>query len=190
MDFLTLSDELVDEKAAVKFFQSHGIIPEEKECSNRHQMKMHFRKYFRWKCYIKECREECGIRIGTWFQDTRLPFRTAALFIYNWGEERTSVDFYKKELKMAHCTTVDWNNYLRELTNASGGAEKKGDSRNPYNFRYVEGVFPSRRFWVSAFASEPQISFCGSTYKCLYSEHQTGLEIGERKKPTPQRNPP
>ncbi|CEF59892.1 Hypothetical protein SRAE_X000163500 [Strongyloides ratti] len=94
MNFLTLSTEIVDEKAAVKFFQSHGIIAEEKECSNGHQMKIQFGKYFRWRCYIKKC----GIRIGTWFQDTRLPFRTAALFIYNWEEERTSVDFCKKEL--------------------------------------------------------------------------------------------
>ncbi|CEF60069.2 Transposase, ISXO2-like domain-containing protein [Strongyloides ratti] len=126
MNFLSLSEKLADEKAAVKFFQSHGIISEEKECSKKHQMKLQFGKQIRWRCYIKECREECGIRIGTWFQDTRLSFRTAAFFIYNWGEERTSVDFCKKELQMGYCTTVDWNNYLREVC-----LFMKGKDQNP-----------------------------------------------------------
>ncbi|CEF68313.1 Hypothetical protein SRAE_2000297100 [Strongyloides ratti] len=67
MNFLQLSDKIVDEKAAVKFFQSHGIIPEEKECSKGHQMKMQFGKQVHWRCYIKKCREESGVRIGTWF---------------------------------------------------------------------------------------------------------------------------
>ncbi|CEF60063.1 Hypothetical protein SRAE_X000180300 [Strongyloides ratti] len=107
MNFLTLSAKLADEKAAAKFFQIKGIIPEEKECSKEHQMKMEFGKYIRWRCYIKECREECGIRIGTWFQDTRLSFPTAAIFIHSWEEQRSSMDFCKKKLEMNPSTTVD-----------------------------------------------------------------------------------
>ncbi|CEF59633.2 Hypothetical protein SRAE_X000137900 [Strongyloides ratti] len=66
MNFSQLSEKIVDEKAAVKFFQSHGIISEEKECSKKHQMKLQFGKQIRWRCYIKESRNEpqynCGFQ--------------------------------------------------------------------------------------------------------------------------------
>ncbi|CEF60580.1 Hypothetical protein SRAE_X000231600, partial [Strongyloides ratti] len=115
INFSQLTKKIVDEKAAVIFFQSHGIIPEEKECSKKHQMKLQFGKQIRWRCYIKECKKESGVRVETWFQDTKILFKTAVSFIYWWEQEHISVDFCKKELEMNHNTNVDFNNYLQEV---------------------------------------------------------------------------
>uniref|UniRef100_A0A0N5BLZ0 DDE_Tnp_IS1595 domain-containing protein n=1 Tax=Strongyloides papillosus TaxID=174720 RepID=A0A0N5BLZ0_STREA len=108
--------ELVrDEEMSIKFLQEHELLPKTKECINGHEMKLVMGSPPRWRCYVRDCRKDIGIRNGTWFEGSRISFRTAILFIYCWTRELTSVDFCKEDLDMNHNTTVDWNNYLRKV---------------------------------------------------------------------------
>uniref|UniRef100_A0A0L8GRY1 ISXO2-like transposase domain-containing protein n=1 Tax=Octopus bimaculoides TaxID=37653 RepID=A0A0L8GRY1_OCTBM len=50
-----------------------------------------------------------------WFANSRLSFHKAALFIYRWAYNMTSIKFYEHELEMKANCVVDWNNYLREV---------------------------------------------------------------------------
>uniref|UniRef100_A0A913HMB6 DDE_Tnp_1_7 domain-containing protein n=1 Tax=Strongyloides stercoralis TaxID=6248 RepID=A0A913HMB6_STRER len=84
-------------------------------CQDGHEMKLQVGKQNRWRCYVKESRKEIGIRIGTWFEGTKIPFKTAIFFIYCWSYEMVSVDFCKRELEMNHNTVVDWGSYFREV---------------------------------------------------------------------------
>uniref|UniRef100_A0A0N5BPD3 DDE_Tnp_IS1595 domain-containing protein n=1 Tax=Strongyloides papillosus TaxID=174720 RepID=A0A0N5BPD3_STREA len=115
MNFLKLSESIPDEESSIKFLQEPELLPSTKEYANGHKMKLVMGKQIRWRCYIKTCRKECGIRLGTWFEGSRLPFRTAILFFYSWANERTSMEYCKKGLDMNPRTTVDWCNYLREV---------------------------------------------------------------------------
>uniref|UniRef100_A0A0N5C0S4 HTH_48 domain-containing protein n=1 Tax=Strongyloides papillosus TaxID=174720 RepID=A0A0N5C0S4_STREA len=115
MALFKLCDSIPDEERSIKFLQEHDLLPSTKICSNGHGMKMVVGKQIRWRCYVKECRKDVGIRVGTWFEGFKLPFRTAILFFYCWSRGLTSIEFCKHELEMNHNTTVDWCNYLREV---------------------------------------------------------------------------
>lgn len=54
------------------------------------------------------------VRLGNWFEDSRLPFVTAIRFIYSWAYELTSIEWCQHELGMNTKTTLDWNNYMHE----------------------------------------------------------------------------
>ncbi|CEF61532.1 Hypothetical protein SRAE_0000065400 [Strongyloides ratti] len=67
MNAYQLFKDIPDETAAVKFFQKRGLIPEAKECENGHEMKLSLGKIIRWRCSLRSCRKEIGVRVGTWF---------------------------------------------------------------------------------------------------------------------------
>uniref|UniRef100_A0A0K0F7P3 DDE_Tnp_IS1595 domain-containing protein n=1 Tax=Strongyloides venezuelensis TaxID=75913 RepID=A0A0K0F7P3_STRVS len=104
-----------DEKMVIKFLQEYKLLPKTKECINGHEMKLVMGSTPCWRCYVRDCIKDCGIKNETWFEGSRIPFRTAILFIYCWTRELTSVNFCKEDLHMNHNTTIDWNNYLREV---------------------------------------------------------------------------
>lgn len=49
------------------------------------------------------------------FQDSRIHLLTVVQFTYPWCEELMSVEFYELQLGKNRSTTVDWNNYMREM---------------------------------------------------------------------------
>ena len=73
------------------------------------------------------------MRVGNWFEGSRIRFVAAVRFIYCWTREFTSISFCKNELGISDKTTIDWNNYMREVVvlyldslpnNKIGGDEK------------------------------------------------------------------
>ena len=52
----------------------------------------------RWRCALRGCRTEVGLRKDTWIDNANLPFRKVVLFIYCWSKELTSIGFCKREL--------------------------------------------------------------------------------------------
>jgi len=54
------------------------------------------------------------MRVGNWFEGSRISFVTGARFIYGWSREYTSINWCADELGMNKNTVVDWNSYLRE----------------------------------------------------------------------------
>ena len=69
----------------------------------------------RWRCNIRECRSETSLRTGTWLEGSRISCRDLVLFIYCWSREMTSVKFVEHGLGLGHSSTVNFNNYLREV---------------------------------------------------------------------------
>lgn len=55
------------------------------------------------------------MRVGNWFEGSRIRFVAAVRFIYCWTREFTSISFCKNELGISDKTTIDWNNYMREV---------------------------------------------------------------------------
>lgn len=111
----TIFRQIFDEECAVSFLQDHEIIPKVKMCDNNHEMKLSFSDSVRWRCHHRACRKKKAIRCGTWLENSKLPLETVVHFIYAWSEELTSVKFCAKHLNMCQGSTVDWNNYLREV---------------------------------------------------------------------------
>lgn len=103
------------EEEAVTFLQDKGILPASRKCKKKHEMALSFGSETRWRCNKSTCRSEVGIRAGNWLEDSRLLFVTIVRFIYCWAEELTSVKWCEKQLGMNHNTTIDWNNYMREV---------------------------------------------------------------------------
>ena len=55
------------------------------------------------------------MRVGNWFENSRIPFATAARFIYCWSWEMTLIAFCQRELGIDDNTVIDWSSYMREI---------------------------------------------------------------------------
>lgn len=115
MNLLTLSDLCPDDEGATRFLQARGVIHQARVCSNGHPMNLSFGSQQRWRCRIRGCREERGLRTSNWLQGSRLSIRKIVLFVYAWSYEMTSIDFCQRELGIEASSVIDWNNYLREV---------------------------------------------------------------------------
>eukprot|EP00106_Octopus_bimaculoides_P016276 XP_014783718.1 PREDICTED: uncharacterized protein LOC106878887 [Octopus bimaculoides] len=115
MSMLRLSEICKDEISIISFFQEKGIIHQERRCNNGHCMNFSVGSQNRWRCRLRECRQEKGLRTDNWFANSRLSFHKAAFFIYCWAHDLASVNFCEHELEMKASCIVDWNNYLREV---------------------------------------------------------------------------
>ena len=103
------------EEGAVAFLQAKDILPSTRICTNGHQMKLYFGKRITWCCNLRACRTKVNMRVGNWFERSRIPFLTALRFIFGWSEEMTTGEWCKQHLEISDHTVVDWNNYLREV---------------------------------------------------------------------------
>lgn len=104
-----------DEESAVRFLQEYGILHMERRCSAGHEMRLELTSQKRWRCKNKSCGVEFGLRKGTWLNNSRISCTSVIRFIYGWCEEYTSLSWCKRQLDMSDETTVDWNNYLRQV---------------------------------------------------------------------------
>lgn len=114
MNLITLASTISSKEKAVAFLQEKGILHDRRRCAFGHEMSLSVGSD-RWRCNKRTCRTEIGIRRGTWLEGSRVDFQKVVLFIYCWSKELTSVEFCNEELSLNHNTTVDWNNYLREV---------------------------------------------------------------------------
>lgn len=116
MNFLSLSSVVHDNKSSIQFLQRRGILHTSRKCSKGHDMNLSVSdSQERWRCSRRECRQDITIRKDTWLEGSKLSFRQIVMFIYCWSSEMTNVKFTEKELDICQETTVDWNNYLREV---------------------------------------------------------------------------
>lgn len=100
------------EMEAILLLQEKGILPGQRICKGGHEMSL---SESRWRCCKKECRTEIGLRVGNFYEGSRLQFTTSLRFIYLWAYELTSIELCKRELAMSDETTVDWSNYMRNV---------------------------------------------------------------------------
>ena len=78
-------------------------------------MKLYFGKSKFWKCNLRQCDQQVGLRKDNCFEGSRIPFCSALRFIYCWCEELTSIKSCVNQLDLSDKTVIDWNNYMREL---------------------------------------------------------------------------
>lgn len=105
------------EAEAIELLQYKGVLPKRRFCSNGHDMKLFVGPEVVWKCQIRSCdssKKSVRMRVGNWFEGSRLSFVSAIRFIYCWSKEYTSIKWCEDELGMNKNTTVDWNSYMRE----------------------------------------------------------------------------
>ena len=116
MNIFSLSGVTQNKGACIQFLQEHGILHNPRVCPNNHPMTLQLRANGdRWRCRLRGCRSEFPLRNGTWLEGSRLPYRKIILFIYCWSKEYTSINFTTQELGISKETTIDYNNYLREV---------------------------------------------------------------------------
>lgn len=64
-----LFQDINSKEKSISFLQTHGILHKEKFCENGHPMKLClYSNNSRWRCLIKNCRKEIGLRINTWLE--------------------------------------------------------------------------------------------------------------------------
>ena len=116
MNFLTLSALVHDKESSFRYLQENGIVHRERRCDKNHIMTLSLtQRQDRWRCQQGQCKQDIPVRRGTWLEGSRLTYRQIILFIYCWSKEMTSLSFCNFELEMNESTTIDWNNYLREV---------------------------------------------------------------------------
>lgn len=116
------------EKAAVAFLQERGILQKKRICKLHHNMKLYIGDRVYWRCTISSCRTKVSMRVGNWFEGSRLSFVTAIRFIYGWAHEQTSLNWCDNVLNMDKGTAVAWNSYMREV--ATKALEKSSQNCN------------------------------------------------------------
>ena len=92
------------EKDAIEFLQERGLHKTRK-CRNGHEMKLYHKARPVWEC--KPCKQQVGVRVGSWFVNTKLPFLTIVRFIYCWSKELTSIAWCEEQLEISLPTAVD-----------------------------------------------------------------------------------
>jgi hypothetical protein len=110
-----MHDLTSNEKDAVAFLQEPMVFYLRRLCGSGHEAKLYFGKQIFWKCNIKSCQKKVNMRVGNWLVGSRISFVCALRFIYCWAEEMTSLKWCQTQLNMCYDTTVDWNNYMREI---------------------------------------------------------------------------
>lgn len=103
------------EESSVEFLQHRGVLPSTRICGNGHNMRLYFGKEIYWKCTVKACQQKVGMRVGNWFEGSRMPFESSILFIYGWAKQWTSIKWCSEELGLSQPTAVDYNNFMREI---------------------------------------------------------------------------
>ena len=102
------------EKDAITLLQQYGILPRERHCvCDRPFVLQVSSSRARWRC--APCAVDTGLRVGTWFEGTRLSFTTAVAFIYAWAMELTSKRWCQTELGMSPTAMKAWSATLREI---------------------------------------------------------------------------
>ena len=117
MNFLQVSNLVHDKDSAVLFLQQRGVLHNPRICVNCNApMNLYLRaRGDRWRCNIRGCRSEVGLRKDTWLENSNLPYQKVVLFLYAWSRELSSIDYCKRELDIGHTTVVDWSNFIREV---------------------------------------------------------------------------
>ena len=71
---LTQLIRMLPEKSdAVRFLQCHGILHTVRRCRKGHDMVLSLSDpRDRWRCNLRECREEIPLRKDTWLDNTKL----------------------------------------------------------------------------------------------------------------------
>ena len=162
------------ETGAVEFLQERGLLHKTRQCINGHQMTLYFGHRLQWACNTLGCRRRLGIRSGSWFANTKLPFVTIVRFIYCWAEEMTSIKWCKKQLGITEATTVDWNAYMREVAvTPINSQEKKMIGRIGEVVEVDESLFTKRKNHSGRILSSPPPNgylgggVCRSTKECF-----------------------
>jgi hypothetical protein len=97
----TIFDLPQSEEAAVAFFQEKGILPQHRTYSSGHFMSIYFGYSIFWKCNKNSYRQCVDLRVGNWFESTRLPFLAAVRLIYSWAFSWPVQNGAKENLKLA-----------------------------------------------------------------------------------------
>ena len=69
----------------------------------------------RWRCRQGSYHQDIPVRKGTWLEGARLKYRQVILFIYYWSQEMTSVSFCETQIEIGQNSSINWNNFLREI---------------------------------------------------------------------------
>ena len=94
MNFLQLSGLVHDKQSSVQFLQQRGILHNPRICRNCNapmHLSLRDRGGDRWRCHIRGCRSDNGLRKDTWLAGSHVPYRTVVLFIYAWSRETASI---------------------------------------------------------------------------------------------------
>lgn len=114
-----LCQEVNSEEEAVRYLQKRNLLHNSRFCENGHSMSLSFGERIRWRCSLRTCRKEVGLRKGSWFENSKLPLRVFIIFTYAWTKEYTTIKFCEEELELSSHSVVDWKNFLREVCAAS-----------------------------------------------------------------------
>lgn len=117
MNFVQVTNLVHDKQSSVLFLQQRGILHNPRMCNNCNvPMNLYLRdKGDRWRCNLRGCRSEVGLRKDTWLANSNLSYRKVVLFMYAWSKEMASIEYCKRELDIGHSSAVDWSNFLREV---------------------------------------------------------------------------
>ena len=69
---------------------------------------------FVWRCTRKICGFKVSIREGSWFAKSKLSLETITKLTYYWVYKLPQ-EFVRRELGLGEHTSVDWNNFCREV---------------------------------------------------------------------------
>lgn len=170
MKFIELVRTINNEKAAIKFFQDHGIIPKNKLCTKRHNMSIRVSsKNTRWVCKKRQCRSEVGVRQGTWLQGSMLPLQKIIFIIYAWANDFATARFCEEELEIASEAQANYKNYMREVCANSILKNEKTIGGPGLNVEIDESCFSKRKYNVGRVLPQQWVfgGICRETKECF-----------------------
>lgn len=170
-NFIRVYEFAKEQRNVVGFLQDHNIIHRNKFCPNGHAMEIKYsaNRQPRWRCSRGGCGTESGLRVGTWLDPSKLPLNKILLFIYCWSHQLTTIDYCERELEINHNTTIDWNNYLREVCAAKLLRNRNPIGGNGMTVEIDESLFFRRKYNVGRVVPQQWVfgGICRETKECF-----------------------
>ena len=111
---LGLGRLLETEEQTIGFLQEKQLLHVSRKCALGHDMRLDpANSRPRWRC--SKCPNEIGLRVGTFFQGSRLPLSRLVKLIYCWANDFCSDRFAEVELNIGHQAAGKWREKLREV---------------------------------------------------------------------------
>ena len=68
-----------------------------------------------WRCPDKPCKKFASLRVGSFFEGSKIALTELVEFLYFGAEELQSTHFLRKNLGWSAHTITDWKNFMRDL---------------------------------------------------------------------------
>ena len=109
----------IDEDTCITWLQNNGLLARGIKCKCGSIMRSGtfagISEGRGWRCPEKSCKKFASLRIGSFFEGSKIPLDGLLEFVYFWAKNLLTTAFLHENLGWGEHTITDWKNFVRDL---------------------------------------------------------------------------